>query len=144
MPHYYRFTLQWQIDSIGENGTLQFAPGGGTQGSEGWHADGATGDWAVENALELLDAENEFYHDVENEILYWAPNSTDGGVDGGADGGADGAPGADALVAVRGKVILSVTGTQAQPVRNLTLLNLVFRVCPNLTLLHHTTFILLS
>ena len=53
------FTLQWQVGAVGVNGSLEFAPGGGTQGSEGWYANGPTGVWMVENVLELLDDENE-------------------------------------------------------------------------------------
>lgn len=84
----------------------------------------------VENSLELLDAENEFYHDRTNELLYWAPNATTSG-----DGGeyryeaAGAAPpgGADALIAVRGKVLLSVTGSQLHPASNISVLGLTFR-----------------
>ena len=36
---------------------LLFAPGGGTQGSEGWAVNGPTGPWMVENVFERLDAE---------------------------------------------------------------------------------------
>ena len=119
------FTLQWEVGSVGANGTLDFAPGGGTQGSEGWYADGELGAWAVENVLELLDAENEFYHDAVNSVLYWAPNTTSD--DGGARVDPNTPPADDALIAVRGKVILSVAGSQAAPVRNVSLVNLVFR-----------------
>ena len=73
------FTLQWEVGSVGVNGTLDFAPGGGTQGSEGWVGNGELRAWAVENALELLDAENEFFHDAINDILYRAPNTTSDG-----------------------------------------------------------------
>ena len=113
------FTLQWQVGGVGADGSLVFAPGGGTQGSEGWKVDGPTGAWFVENALELLDEENEFYHDTVNSLLYWAPNAS--------DASATEPPDADALIAVRGKVLLSVTGSQQQPVKNVTLSNLIFR-----------------
>ena len=79
----------------------------------------------VENALELLDAENEFYHDHTNELLYWAPNTTTSGDSGETAGAAP--PGADALIAVRGKVLLSVTGSQLHPARNISVLGLTFR-----------------
>ena len=120
------FTLQWEVGAVGVNGTLDFAPGGGTQGSEGWIGDGELGAWAVENALELLDAENEFFHDAVNDVIYWAPNTTSDD-DGGADADPNTPPADDALIAVRGKVILSVTGSQAAPVRNVSLVGLVFR-----------------
>jgi hypothetical protein len=92
----------------------------------------------VENVLELLDDQNEFYHDHVNEVLYWAPNATDYKIDSETtrsktadlDKGAAVdlvPPAADALVAVKGKVLLSVTGSQQQPAHNITLLGLTFR-----------------
>ena len=33
-----------------------------------WDGDTGAGTWAVENALELLDAENEWYYDAGEEI----------------------------------------------------------------------------
>jgi hypothetical protein len=116
------FTLQWQVGGVGTNGSLDFAPGGGTQGSEGFAIDGAAGVWMVENCLELLDDTNEFYHDVDAGMLYWAPNASDYTTTPTAV-----APPADALIAVRGKVLLSATGSQQQPVKNVSLLGLVFR-----------------
>ena len=61
------------------------------------------------------DEENEFYYDHERSLLYLSPNGTSA------------APADGELVAVRGKVILSVTGTQAQPVRDVSLRGLTFR-----------------
>jgi hypothetical protein len=130
------FTLQWQVAGVGVNGTLEFAPGGGTQGSEGWlHPDGVAGAWAVENALELLDAPNEFFYDAEAEMLYYAPNTTSAAAAATAtttaagDGGAVAAvpPADDELIGVRGKVLVSVTGSQEQPARNISLVNLTLR-----------------
>ena len=66
----------------------------------------------VENVLELLDDENEFYNDRANELLYWAPNASTSSKEAAAA-----PPAADALIAVRGKVLLSVTGSQQQPAR---------------------------
>jgi hypothetical protein len=80
----------------------------------------------VENALELLDDKNEFYHDAVNEVLYWAPNASDYNTHTGLDT-AETAPAADALIAVRGKVLISVTGSQQQPANNITLSQLTFR-----------------
>ena len=104
---------------------------GGTQGSEGWAANGPGGAWAVENALELLDTDEEFYYDTTGEMLYWAPNQTDDGRTG-SEAVSNGraapvAPAADALVAVRGKVLVSVTGSPDRPARNISLVDLVFR-----------------
>ena len=75
----------------------------------------------VENVLELLDDENEFYHDSTNGLLYWAPNVTIGEAAGVAP------PADDALIAVRGKVLLSVAGSQLQPARNISVVGLTFR-----------------
>jgi hypothetical protein len=124
------FTLQWQVAGVGVNGTLEFAPGGGTQGSEGWvHPDGVTGAWAAENAIELLDFPNEFFYDAEAEMLYYAPNTT--AVGGGAAAAAEVAaaipPADDELIGVRGKMLVSVTGSQQQPARNISLVNLTLR-----------------
>ena len=115
------FTLQWQVGAI-DNGSLVFAPGGGTQGSEGFSVNGAAGAWMVENCLELLDDENEFYHDAAADVLYWAPNASDHTATPPTT-----PPLADALIAVTGKVLLSVTGSQQQPVKNVSLLGLLFR-----------------
>jgi hypothetical protein len=70
--------------------------------------------------LELLDTENEFFHDTVNGVLYWAPNATQ-------NTATALPPAGDALVAVRGKVLLSVSGTQLEPVKNITLSGLTFR-----------------
>ena len=114
------FTLQWQVGGVGANGSLDFAAGGGTQGSEGWKVDGPTGAWFVENALELLDDENEFFHDTASQLLYWAPNVS-------GTTSATEPPDADALIAVCGKVLLSVAGSQTHPAKNISVVGLVFR-----------------
>ena len=75
----------------------------------------------MENALELLDEEeNEWFHDTVNGLLYWSPNAT-------SDASALEPPDADALIAVRSKVLLSVIGSQNHPVKNVTLSDLIFR-----------------
>ena len=117
---------------MGVNGSLDFKPGGGTQGSEGWTASGPTGAWMAENVLELLDAKNEFYHDRANGLLYWAPNvstihSGQAATSSSQTTAAAAPPEVDALVAVRGKVLLFVTGDQRQPAKNISLVGLVFR-----------------
>ena len=76
----------------------------------------------VENVLELLDDENEFYNDRANELLYWAPNASTSSKEAAAA-----PPAADALIAVRGKVLLSVTGSQLQPAKNISVVGLTFR-----------------
>jgi hypothetical protein len=81
---------------------------------------GAAGAWAIENVLEELDEGNEFYHDQANGILYYAPNAS-------AAGAAPQPPADGDLVAVYGKVIVSVNGSQQQPVRNVSLRGLVIR-----------------
>ena len=77
----------------------------------------------VENVLELLDDENEFYHDRANELLYWAPNASTSS----KGAAAVAPPAADALIAVRGKVLLSVTGSRLQPAKNISVVGLTFR-----------------
>jgi hypothetical protein len=119
------FTLQWEVGAVGVNGSLDFAAGGGTQGSEGWFANGPTGAWMIENVLELLDDENEFFHDSTNELLYWAPNTSTTTRSRGRTETA--APPSDALIAVRGKVLMSVAGSQLQPARNISVVGLTFR-----------------
>jgi hypothetical protein len=52
-------------------------------------------------------------------VLYWAPNAS--------DTSAITQPAADALIAVCGKVLLSVTGLQQQPAKNISVVDLVFR-----------------
>ena len=75
----------------------------------------------VENVRELLDDENEFYHDTAKGVLYWAPNTSDSSTPAGTP------PAADALIAARGKVLLNVTGSQQEPAKNISLVDLVFR-----------------
>jgi hypothetical protein len=52
-PEWDGFTLQYQVAGVGANGSFEFTPGGGTQGSEGWDVTNSIGKgvWmAMENA----------------------------------------------------------------------------------------------
>ena len=135
------FTFQWEVLGYGYNGpsnrSLAFAPGGGTQGSEGWDpSNGPAGPFFVENVLEELDAGNEFYYDKKNKVLYYAPNGTSTTEEPSSSSSppsssssstASEPPAADELIAVRGKVLISVAGTQTNPVKGVTVRNVVLR-----------------
>jgi len=89
---------------------------GGDQGGEG---EGVGAEFYIENVLEELDEENEFFFDEERRVLYYKVNSTDpngtahpGGSGGAAPGrgGAHPAPAAADFVATRHAVLFNVSG----------------------------------
>jgi len=82
---------------------------GGHQGGEG---EDQGGEFFVENVLEELDAANEFYFDSEHSLLYFYPNST--------------AKPDSTVVVPMLDVLISITGTQEEPVSGVTLSGLEF------------------
>ena len=83
--------------------------GGGHQGGEG---DDAGGEWFIEGVMQELDAPNEYYYDAAGKKLYFYPN-------------ASGAPDAEVVVPTLA-TLLSIKGTKAQPVRNVTISGVEF------------------
>mmetsp|Transcript_29880 Transcript_29880/g.95178 ORF Transcript_29880/g.95178 Transcript_29880/m.95178 type:complete len:466 (-) Transcript_29880:243-1640(-) len=85
---------------------------GGFQGARGATAGG---DWFVENLFEELDAPGEFYFEPAAGRLYVFHNGS-------------GAPGAEAEAVVPVlRVLFNITGTQWQPVRDVTVSDISFR-----------------
>ncbi|GAB5373469.1 hypothetical protein AAMO2058_001754300, partial [Amorphochlora amoebiformis] len=82
---------------------------GGNQGGEG--ADEAA-EWWIENVLEELDAENEFYYDQQQKNLYYKPSV--------------GQEPPSMMVATSLAVFFNISGTQHNPVRNISFVNISF------------------
>ena len=113
--HWY----SWMFSVANISGTvLNFGPpgpiGGGHQGGEGCE-NGQ--EWWVEGVLEELDAQNEFWHDMENGVLYFAPNASDA---------APGMPPPQLLEAPFLHTFFNIFGSQEAPVRNVTFNGLTF------------------
>ncbi|KAJ1449807.1 hypothetical protein M885DRAFT_572143 [Pelagophyceae sp. CCMP2097] len=79
------FVNMFRVSKVAVRGStvlLEFGdaalPDGGWQGGRTWCTCGGRGecDWYVENALSELDAEDEFFHDLNRNVLYARPNST--------------------------------------------------------------------
>ena len=76
---------------------------------------GKAWDWWIENVKEECDAPGEYFYDAEEEALYLTFNGTE-------------APtGQEALALTRTKVLLNISGSQAAPVRNVTVQGLTLR-----------------
>ena len=86
---------------------------GGFQGSIG--QGGIGGEWFIENVLEELDSGMEWYHDVDAGKLYYAHNET-GAI-----------PATLAFEAVTTKVLLNLTGTQADPITDVSVRGITIR-----------------
>jgi len=79
---------------------------GGFGGGEG-NPDG--GEWYIENVLEELDSETEWFYDSTAQKLYYSPNAT-----------SSPSP-TDLFEVVTTKVLINCSGTQAEPVVNFTM-----------------------
>lgn len=100
-----RCSYIWSIDKwVVENSTALFTPGTGNQGGEGTdHGQ----EWYIENVLEELDSEREWYYDWRQGHLYFAFNGTQ--------------PTTEQWVATRTKVLFNVSGTAAAPAKDITI-----------------------
>jgi len=87
---------------------------GGFQGSRG---ENGGEDTYIENVFEELDAPAEWYYDEVNQILYFWFNATSGTPP----------PSDGTLLATQTKWLFNITGTQANPVTDITLLGLGLR-----------------
>ena len=104
-------------------------PKGGWQGGRGWEDTdhtpqdseyfGGGGGWHLENFFEAMDEENEWYLDTAKETLYLIPNASD-------TAQAGGAPTED-YVAVLLETLISINGSKAAPVRDITVQGITFR-----------------
>jgi hypothetical protein len=101
--------------------TFTLDPLGGQQEARG-QSKGA--EWYVENARELLDAPREWYFDAHTSKLYYMPNSTaeyDAALGYGEEEGGNEADALKTIVVPSLKTLIHVEGTQAAPVRGITL-----------------------
>ena len=80
---------------------------------------GGGGGWHLENFFEAMDEENEWYLDTAKETLYLIPNASD-------TAQAGGAPTED-YVAVLLETLISINGSKATPVRDITIQGITFR-----------------
>ena len=103
---------------------------GGFQGGEGVTAGEA---WYIENVLEELDLEREWYYNATSRTLYYAPNATTASDTSAASstpsglGGASSTPPATGFVATDLEVLVNISGTQAAPARGITIAGLTLR-----------------
>ena len=114
-------------------------PKGGWQGGRGWEDTdhtpqtdpffGGGGGWHLENFFEAMDEANEWFLDQDKQTLYLIPNSTAGDDDAG-----NAAPPSSEYVAVVLETLISINGTQAQPVKNITLQGITFRDAADITM----------
>ena len=125
-------TTFWEVTDItadGGNTTFVFGGAGGQQSGRGFHIDppsdgpnhgpiSTEGGWKIENAIELLDQEEEFFFDEASRTLYLRPNAT---------GAETAPPPATGWVVPQLKQLLRVTGTKAAPVTNVTIRGVGFR-----------------
>ncbi|CAB9517687.1 expressed unknown protein [Seminavis robusta] len=87
----------------------------GAGGNQGARGEKQGGDWFIENLLEELDSPNEFYYDPRTHKLYLWYNGT-------------GAPPPDTeMVVPQLRTLVNATGTQWNPVVNITLRGITFR-----------------
>ena len=109
-------------------------PVGGWQGGRGWQVGNSTeftipdsdylsaGGWMIENIWEALDTVNEWFFDPKESKLYMIPNGT-----------GTGAPTAD-FVAVQLETLISINGTMAKPVKDITVQGITFRDAADITM----------
>ena len=108
------FTYMCLVSGV-SNGSVYFDPAVGCdQGAEGL-ANGKAWDWWIENVKEECDSHGEYYFDPEEEALYYTFNGTDT-----PTGGED-------LSLTRTKVLFNISGTMADPVKNVTIRGLTLR-----------------
>ena len=97
-------------------------PVGGWQGGRGWQVGNKTqfldptsnylvaGGWMIENVWEALDTMNEWFFDPAEHKLYLIPNATAGAP-----------PASTEYIAVQLETLISINGTKAAPVKDITI-----------------------
>ena len=112
--HAHWYSNQYRVGSQDTvKKTLSFDLGG-FQGGEG---EGSSAEWYIENVLEELDWENEWFYDEEAQKLYYFHNSTT----------QTPPPASTVFEAVTTKILYSYNGTQAKPVKDVSLKGITLR-----------------
>lgn len=108
------FTWMFEVDAQNTSDKTLRWTHGGFQGAEGSDEGGS---WFIENVLEELDAPREFFYDAQSSFLYYVHNATSG------------TPPPKTMVfeSVERKTLLSVRGSQDNPVRDVTIRGLSFQ-----------------
>ena len=148
------FVNMFEIESNDpETGSVEFStwtdadglehPVGGWQGGRGWQIKNAShiddpmatdylvaSKWMIENVIEALDAPNEWFFDEAAGKLLLIPNSTDPDmlVAGGPP------PSDEKYVAVVLETLISINGTKAAPVKDITVQGITFRDAADITM----------
>jgi len=139
------FTNMFEVASSDASGSVTFATAesygvkhvkGGWQGGRGWQVNDSVihdpegqyfvgaNKWMIENVFEALDEPNEWFFDTKERKLYLIPNTTTAGP-----------PPADMqYVAVVLETLISINGTKAMPVRNVTVQGITFRDAADITM----------
>eukprot|EP01114_Cavostelium_apophysatum_P013942 TRINITY_DN3485_c0_g1_i1.p1 TRINITY_DN3485_c0_g1~~TRINITY_DN3485_c0_g1_i1.p1 ORF type:complete len:916 (-),score=185.26 TRINITY_DN3485_c0_g1_i1:40-2787(-) len=105
----------YEVDSVNKDNNTILWNFGGFQGARGGGCCGGTGgEWYLDNVFSELDSPNEYFYDADNELLYFFYNGTT-------------APPENFTLEVSNlKVLFDVTGTQQDPVQDLTIQGLNF------------------
>lgn len=106
------FTWMFEVDDQPDNGTLKWTKGG-FQGAEGSDDGGV---WYIENVMEELDWPTEYFYDKANGKLYFFQNASVAKT-----------PPTTGFVSAEVKVLVNVSGSQAAPVKDVTISGITFR-----------------
>lgn len=110
------FTQQWLVESFdSDTNTLNFDPTTGHQGGEGMTS---SGQWWIENVKEECDDSNEWFFDAKEQMLYFNPNTTDA---------LAGPNGDEEWVVPLTRVLFNVSGSQQDPVKDVTIKGITIR-----------------
>ena len=113
------FTWMWECDdssyvkNASSDGKVLFSKGG-FQGGEG-ETSGA--EWYISNVFEELSMPNEYFYNESTNTLYYYYNSTDN----------SSIPSNTSFIGTNLNILFNITGTQSNPVKNITIRGLTFR-----------------
>jgi len=114
---FFEETAATKTQAARQKDELEFTfTSGGFQGNIGTPEHGTSGEWYIENVLEELDAPTEFFYDGVNAKLYYVHNSSTGPP-----------PASLKFAAVTTKVLLNYSGTQSEPITNVSVQGITLR-----------------